>query len=260
MAQSNAVIKYPRIDDGSWLDFFSHPQYLRFSPVILTAERTTLEVAAVREWLGLRPGNDVLDLGCGYGRIAIPLAAAGCRVTGLDGNATVLRKAAEDAAAAGVAVDLVHRDMRDMGLPAAGFDAVLNMSTAFGYADDEDGDAATLAAVRDALRPGGLFLIDLENRDAKIRTARSAEFAMAGVTVSCARDFDPLTGRWREEMSWMDGDQRDSSVFGVRLYAATEMITMLRRAGLELVRACGWFDGQPYTLDSPRMILLARRP
>ena len=255
MAQST----YSAIGADSWQDFFSHPQFLRFSSAILTAERTAQEVAAVREWLALRPGGAVLDLGCGYGRIAVPLAAAGYRVTGLDGNTTVLAKAAADAAEAGVAIDFVHRDMRDMRLPAESFDAVINMSTAFGYADDVDGDAATLAAVRDALRPGGLFLIDMENRDAKIRTARSVDFPMSGVTISCRRDFDPLTGRWREEMSWPDGDGRDGSVFEVRLYSATEMLAMLRRAGLEPVGSWGWFDGQPYTIDSHRMILLARR-
>jgi hypothetical protein len=35
---------------------------------------------------------------------------------------------------------------------------------------------------------------------------------------------------------------------------------MLRAAGLELVRAWGWFDGSDYTSDSRRIILLARRP
>jgi SAM-dependent methyltransferase len=263
MAQLTTVAEDSGISDDSWQDFFSHPQFLRFSSAILTAERTDLEVAAARSWLGLGPGSRVLDLGCGYGRIAVPLAVAGCRVTGVDGNATVLARAAgaAEAAAARIrgAVDFVHSDMRDMRLPAESFDAALNMSTAFGYADDPDGDAATLAAVRDALRPGGLFLMDLENRDAKIRTPRSAEFTMSGVTISCRRDFDPLTGRWREEMSWSEGAQRDSSLFSVRLYSATELITMLRRAGLETVSAWGWFDGQPYTIDSHRMILLARR-
>jgi SAM-dependent methyltransferase len=247
-------------DEDGWQEFFSHPQFLRFSSVILTEERTALEVAALRRWLGLRDGSSVLDLGCGYGRLAVPLAAAGCRVTGLDGNATVLAKAAENAAAAGVGIDFVHRDMRDMGLPADRFDAVVNMSTAFGYADDPAGDQATLVAVRRVLKPGGHLLIDLENRDAKIRTARSARFAMSGVTIECARDFDPMTGRWHEEMSWVDGDTVDRSLFSVRLYAATEVLAMMRTAGLEPAGAWGWFDGQEYGIDSHRMILLARKP
>jgi SAM-dependent methyltransferase len=243
-----------------WQEFFSHPHFLRFSSAILTPERTALEVSAIQKWLGLKPGSPVLDLGCGYGRLAVPLARSGCALTGLDGSAPLLERAATYASEAGVEITLIHRDMRDMAAVPHGFDAVINMSTAFGYADVPDGDLATLASVRAALKPGGLFLIDLENREAKIRTARFASFEMAGVTIECRREFDALTGRWREAMSWTENEIADSAVFSVRLYSATEIIDMFRQVGLEFVSAWGWFDGTDYDLDSRRMILLARRP
>jgi SAM-dependent methyltransferase len=246
--------------EPGWQEFFSHPQFMRFSSAILTEERTALEVTAISDWLGLRPGTSVLDLGCGYGRIAVPLAKSGCIVTGLDGNSTMLRKAAEYAGSAAVDITFVHRDMQDAEPLPGEFDAVVNMSTAFGYADDPDGDLAALESVCKALRPGGLFLIDLENRDSKIRTARSARFEMAGTTIECRREFDALSGRWREAMSWVQDGTPDSAVFSVRLYSATEVIDLLGRSGLAFVRAWGWFDGSPYDIDSRRMILLARRP
>ena len=245
--------------EHGWQEFFSHPHFLRFSSAILTPERTALEVSAITEWLNLAAGNSVLDLGCGYGRLAVPLARSGCRMTGLDGSAALLERAAAYASDAGVEVTLIHCDMRDMAAMEHGFDAVINMSTAFGYADSPDGDLRTLASVRAALKPGGLFLIDLENRDAKIRTARSASFEMAGTTIACHREFDAVTGRWRETMSWAENGTADSAVFSVRLYSATEILDMFQRAGLEFVRAWGWFDGTAYDIDSRRMILLARR-
>lgn len=61
-------------------------------------------------------------------------------------------------------------------------------------------------------------------------------------------------------MTWHDGERADRSIFDVRLYAATELISMLESAGLELAGAWGWFDGSSYDLDSRRTILLARRP
>jgi SAM-dependent methyltransferase len=258
--QARTGIPDSGVSGCGWQEFFSHPQFLRFSGAILTPERTALELAAIKEWLGLGPGSTVLDLGCGHGRIAVPLAAAGCRVTGLDGTATLLERAADDAARAGVELALIHRDMRDMAAVPRGFDAVINVSTAFGYADSPEGDLATLASVHAVLRPGGLFLIDLENRDAKIRTARSARFEMAGVTIQCEREFDVLTGRWREAMSWTENGITDNAAYSIRLYSATEMTDLFRRAGLQLARAWGWFDGTEYDIDSRRMILLAHRP
>jgi SAM-dependent methyltransferase len=243
-----------------WQEFFSHPHFLRFSSAILTPERTALEVSAIQKWLGLKPGSSILDLGCGYGRLAVPLARSGCRLTGLDGSAALLERAAAYASETGAEIALIHHDMRDTAAVPGGFDAVINMSTAFGYDDSPQGDLAALASVRAALKPGGLFLIDLENRDAKIRTARSASFEMAGATIECRREFDALTGRWRETMSWTENGIADSAVFSVRLYSATEVIDMFGQAGLEFVSAWGWFDGTDYDIDSHRMILLARRP
>lgn len=258
--QGLAIAESSQSAECGWQEFFSHPDFLRFSSAILTAERTELEVAALTRWLNLRAGMTVLDLGCGYGRIGIPLAKLGCRVTGLDSNATLLEKAAEKAAEAGVDIELLHRDMRAMGPLGRDFDVVINMSTAFGYADDPDGDLATLRSVHHALKPGGLFLIDTENRERMIRTARTAQFQMAGTTIECRREFDVLSGRWREAMKWTDNGVTDSTVFSVRLYSATELIDAFRRVGLEFVRAWGWFDGTEYGIDSHRMILLARKP
>lgn len=68
--------------DAQWHEFFGHPSFMGFAAAILTEERTKLEVAALTEWLNLGTGVDVLDLGCGYGRIAVPLAQCGCREIG----------------------------------------------------------------------------------------------------------------------------------------------------------------------------------
>jgi SAM-dependent methyltransferase len=246
--------------DLQWQQFFGHPSFMRFATAILTEERTRLEVAALTEWLHLGADVQVLDLGCGYGRIAVPLAKLGCRVMGLDGSAPQLDRARQAAASAGVSIEFLQQDMRIVPATATRFDVVINMSTALGYADDPAGDLHTFRHVREVLRPGGRFLIDTENRDAKVRTAGTAEFQMAGTRIMCVRTFDPLSGRWREILTWGEDGRREQSVFDVRLYSATELITMLEAAGLELIRAWGWFDGSKYTLDSHRTILLARRP
>jgi SAM-dependent methyltransferase len=246
--------------DAQWHEFFGHPSFMMFAAAILTEERSQLEVAALTEWLNLGTGVDVLDLGCGYGRIAVPLAQCGCRVVGLDASGPLLDRARRAAADAGVGIEFLHQDMRTEPRTRTRFDVVVNMSTAFGYADDPAGDLNALRHVREVLKPGGQLLIDTENRDAKIRTAPTAEFMMAGVQTTCERTFDPISGRWRETMSWDEGGRREQAVFDVRLYSATELGTMLRAAGLELARAWGWFDGSDYTIDSRRTILLARRP
>jgi len=95
------------------------------------------ETDVIWELLSLEPGQEVLDLCCGHGRIANRLAMRGCRVTGLDATPLFLDRARRDAAAAGVPVDYVLGDMRDLPFTAR-FDAIVNWFTAYGYFADDD--------------------------------------------------------------------------------------------------------------------------
>ncbi|HEX3213864.1 MAG TPA: class I SAM-dependent methyltransferase, partial [Actinomycetota bacterium] len=126
---------------------------------MLPAERTAAEVNGVVGQLGLAPGARLLDLCCGPGRHAVPLAQLGYRVTGLDLSRPLLARAA--AAAAGQRVGLVAADMRRLPFADGSFDAVLNLFNAFGYLEDEAQDELVLAEVARVLAPGGRFLQEL---------------------------------------------------------------------------------------------------
>ena len=71
-----------------YVDFFGE-DYLRIHRPYLTAERTEQEAIGILQLLNLPEGSRVLDLACGHGRHAIPLAAVGFAMTGLDLSALV---------------------------------------------------------------------------------------------------------------------------------------------------------------------------
>jgi 2-polyprenyl-3-methyl-5-hydroxy-6-metoxy-1,4-benzoquinol methylase len=79
----------------------------------------------------LDPGQRVLDLGCGYGRIAVPLAQRGYPVVGLDLSSILLQAARAYARREGVTVGLVCATMRAIALPARSIDVILCLWTAF---------------------------------------------------------------------------------------------------------------------------------
>ena len=112
-----------------------------------------------------RSGGPVVELGVGTGRIAVPIAADGIRIIGVDSSRGMLDVCARRAALAGVAVDLRVGDLREppvterVPLVICPFRSLLHMHT------DED-RLSVLAAAYKLLLPGGRFVFDVFSPDA----------------------------------------------------------------------------------------------
>ncbi|HSR27968.1 MAG TPA: class I SAM-dependent methyltransferase [Actinomycetes bacterium] len=227
---------------------------------MLPAERTAAEVNGVVGQLGLAPGARLLDLCCGPGRHAVPLAQLGYRMTGLDLSRPLLARAA--AAGAGLNVGLVAADMRRLPFADGSFDAVLNLFNAFGYLEDEAQDELVLAEVARVLAPGGRFLQELANREALVRGWHDSDVARHddGLVVLQERDLDLRTSRDQVRYTLLHPDgRRTTSEVSIRLYTLTELEAMLGRAGLELLAVGGDLDGGPLELDSSFVVTLSGR-
>ena len=98
----------------------------------------TNQVEQVIALTGIGVGR-VLDLGCGPGRHAVPLALRGFHVTAVDTSPFLLGKAQEHASRSNVDVDFVHADMRAFRRPDA-FDLAVSMYSSFGYFADRADD------------------------------------------------------------------------------------------------------------------------
>jgi SAM-dependent methyltransferase len=127
------------------------------------AECNLLEEVFRRDACG--PVKTILDLGCGTGSHAIPLARRGYQVTGVDLSSDMLVHAGEKAAGTrlpeGSAMPMfVQGDVRSVDLGRQ-FDAVLMMFAVLGYQLTNDDVLATLRTVRRHLKPGGLFVCDV---------------------------------------------------------------------------------------------------
>jgi 2-polyprenyl-6-hydroxyphenyl methylase/3-demethylubiquinone-9 3-methyltransferase len=110
-------------------------------------------------------GRTALDVGCGAGLLAEPLARLGAKVTGLDAAPENIGAAREHAAAAGVEVEYIAGGIED--LPGRRFDLVTSMEVIEHVANP----AAFVAGLADALAPGGLMILSTPNRTALSRLA-----------------------------------------------------------------------------------------
>ena len=248
--------------DEDYLYFFAAPpgvsDFAVRGPALPGAELSD-EAVAELTWrlLDLRPGMTVLDLACGHGDLANRLTARGCRVTGLDSSAVFLDRARADAATAGVSVEYVAGDMRQIPWTDR-FDRVVNWSTAFGYFDDTTNRAVLDGIVR-VLRPGGRLAMDLDNLTTFLASYCPSRVVAAqdnGDMLVDRYHLDALTGRFEAERTVIRSGRVRRVNFVKRLFGFPELRDWLLAAGFAAVTGYGE-DGRPLTADHKRMIIVA---
>ena len=229
--------------------------YLHFYARIFDEAKTDTEAALVWEMLALEPGDAVLDLACGHGRIANRLAERGATVVGLDATPSFLELAREDARQRGVAVSYVQRDIRELD-ESQRFDAVVSWFTAYGYFDDET-NRDVLRRVQRALRPGGRFLVELNHKDGLLPLYLPSTVGRLGDDLLIDEPhYDPLTGRSTARRTTLRNGERRERTYFVRMFSFTELRDWLLQAGFRSVDGYAG-DGTQLVATSRRMILVA---
>jgi predicted TPR repeat methyltransferase len=101
----------------------------------------------------------ILDLGCGTGGHAIPLAERGYSLLGVDRSEKMLEKALKKATESAADVEFLRSDIRDLSIDQQ-FDAVLAMFAVMSYQTENDDLLSVFHTARRYLKPGGLFIFD----------------------------------------------------------------------------------------------------
>jgi SAM-dependent methyltransferase len=232
-----------------YVEFFQSGDYARLYS--FEQERSAREARFAAEALQLTPGERVLDLCCGTGRHLRELRA-NARAVGVDLNREVLR-----------GLPAACADMRALPLREGSVDAAVSLFSSFGYLESDEEDLQVLREVARVLRRGGRLLLDLLNREHALSgfVESVQRLEPDGSLVVEQRSFDALRGRLTTSFVLVtpDGRRKDSVGHRLRLYTLTELCRMLDAAGLALQRVYGGVSGEPYTLDSVRMMAVISR-
>ena len=257
--------------------------------VYLHPEDYDLEVASrqvddIPFWLDLaqqeRPRR-VLEVGCGTGRLTIPLARAGAEqgfeVVGLEAEEPMLARARQLCQAepplVQQALTLVQGDVRAMRLPCR-FELIVMPYGIAHHLIEVDDQIAALRSARDHMHPGGLLCIDLGAPDmqflaqAQRGVPRHVDLeaeAPSGhrLTRTVASTYTPTEQRvvhaYRYESVKPDGG-RDAypSDFTMHVFFPREVELLCRHTGFRIERMLGFYSGEPCADRSPLMIVLAR--
>ncbi len=240
----------------------------------LTHDALTEDIPLVVQ-LAMENGGTVLELGCGTGRLLLPLARAGCRVVGVDNSPGMLARAAarlaQEPEGVRERVTLLAQDFTQLDVGQARFALVVIPYNTFLHLDTA-AKRATLRRVAGCLGANGRLFLDLTNPFWLADMAEAEpDFVLENELV------DPQTGETVRQ--WSRGEA-DSGVQAVRIEWRYEVVErgeetavsavyhylfphewelLLRQTGFQLQKQWGNYDMTPFHEEQPRLLLLARK-
>lgn len=230
-----------------------------------TEEQTQLDLELLVETLDFGPGDRLLDVFCGYGRHALPLARMGARVTGIDISAEYVAELqqaidAEKLPVVAVADDFLGIQGNKLGTLAS-FDAAYCLGNSFSFFARND-MLEFLRRIVALLKPGGRFLAHSEMIAESILPdyqARNWQPVGEDILFLVENEYDPLASRIDSHLTYVRNGKVQTRVAQHYVYTLAELSHLFSEAGLTVVACYGTVDGEPYALGDEAVWLVAQK-
>lgn len=232
-----------------YIDLYTHRNEHEAREFITTLEDT----------LSLKPGQRILDLCCGSGRYALELARRGFKVTGLDLSEELIHYAEKKSKELDVSVEFLVRDMRDIPYTNH-FDGIINMFTSFGYFESDSENEMVVEAAAKSLKPEGWFVLDFMNREYILNNFKTFDEDKKGdILIQQRRSLNKNTNRIEKSITLTSNGTSKEYLESVKLYSPEDLTAMFTKNGFQHLQRFGNYDGDTFTADSPRFILIGRK-
>jgi SAM-dependent methyltransferase len=244
----------------AWWEVFFDDDYLR-TVRMPTRQQIAKQCDFIEKRLGLKPGATLLDVACGLGQHVVELTARGYASVGVDLSLAMLSRASEEAQARGMRINFLHADMRDLSFES-NFDAVTCLGTSLGYFDDETNRKVMERLLR-SLKPGGVLLLDVVNRDHVIRSQPNLIwFEGDGCVCMEESEFNFFTSRLHVKRTViLDNGRQVENEYSLRLYSLHELGQLLNASGFRVSEVSGRdaLPGVFFGQESPNLMIVAER-
>lgn len=222
-------------------------------------------------WLdqGTRYGDPILELACGTGRIAIPLAQHGHVVSGIDLSESMLAEAQRKAQSVKVDIALQLADMCDFDLKQK-FSLILLANNALCHLLDLNAFERCMACVRHHLRPSGRFIVEIFVPNLHFLTIKPNERSLFAeyddpdgggkIVVTQSAEYDSATQIRHNHTFYRFPDQAKemSGELPMRMYFPQELDALFKYNGFEIEQKWGASDQRPFDATSTMQLFVLR--
>jgi len=221
-----------------------------------------------KRWLPKDKEANILELCCGTGRLTIPIAKAGYKITGVDITPSMLEQAKAKATEAGLDIEFIEADIRALDLPDK-YDLIFIPFNSIHHLYKNEDLFIAFDAVKRHLKEDGIFLLDCYNPNiqyvvgAEKQTQEIAQYKTADgrdVLIKQKMRYESSTQINRIEWHYfINGEFNSIQNLDMRLYFPQELDTYLQWKGFRIMHKFGSFTEEAFNGDSEKQIYVCRR-
>lgn len=253
----------------AWYHTFFHGLPQTAWKAAQTEEQTQLDLELLVESLDFGPQDRLLDVFCGYGRHALPLARMGARVTGVDISVEYtaelqLAATAEKLSVTVVANDFLTTPQANLGAPAS-FDAGYCLGNSFSFFPRPD-MLAFLTRIASLLKPGGRFLAHSEMiAESILPDYQARNWQPIGeedgdpILFLVDNEYYPLESRIDSHLTYVRAGETQTRTARHYVYTLAELRHLFAEAGLSIIDCYGTVEGEPFALGDEAVWILSKK-
>jgi SAM-dependent methyltransferase len=202
------------------------------------------------------PKSNILDIACGKGRHAISLNKMGYKVTGFDLSQKSIASAKKKE---NPTLDFYVHDMRKPFMVNY-YDVILNLFTSFGYFENERENMAVLNNIYNALKPGGIFVLDFVNMERILQHLLTREERnVEGVHFIVHKSKDQ-NNFLVKHIFIEDGPLKFNFEEKIKIFSCSSLKEYLNNSGFEILSIFGDYDLHNFDqAKSERLIIISKK-
>jgi len=220
-------------------------------------------------------GSPILEIGCGSGRILLPLAQAGYDMTGIDTSSAMLAACQQHAATAKISVTLLQQSMTELALPRHDYRMAFIALGTFQHLATVTDRRETLQRLRQHVIAGATLILDITQSEPRRfqQLAQSGQIVHIGTwsdgeaghivthTVAARIGAEPATlalTHWYDVYQQGGTVQRTCIETTLAEVSLAEMVLLLTATGWRLRQTFGDHDMESWDNESNRLIIIAQ--
>jgi SAM-dependent methyltransferase len=245
-----------------WTEEFFDDYYLQSIDQLIDSEKTVQEVDFIIKNTEITHDSMILDLACGEGRHANEFARRGYRhVKGIDLTPTYIETARKNSELLKFSPQFIQANMKEFDEQDK-YNLIYSLFTSMFYFSDTH-NLDVLSRLFSGLQNEGFLVVDYFNPIAFLKSKNSKDWYLTSEDLVILEKFshNPISGIITNERMIITPDgNRIKRVYHIRDYTVAELRFHFEEIGFEILDVFGSFDGEKYTIDSPRQIYLLKKP